>query len=55
VVRAWIDFSSVASQEQKDPEAVLNGIAFDPARRRFFVTGKNWSHVFETRIEGITF
>jgi glutamine cyclotransferase len=55
LVRSWIDFSSLVSQEQKEPEAVLNGIAFDPVRHRFFVTGKNWPHVFEARIEGITF
>lgn len=54
-VRAWIDCSALGSQEQKEPEAVLNGIAFDSARHRFFVTGKDWSHVFEIRIEGIAF
>ena len=54
LVRAWIDFSSLASQEQKNPEAVLNGIAFDSIRHRFFITGKNWPHVFQTGIEGIT-
>jgi len=54
-VRAWIDFSALASQEQNGPEGVLNGIAFDSARRRFFVTGKNWAHLFEVRVEGLTF
>jgi glutamine cyclotransferase len=54
-VRDWIDLSALAAQEQKEPEGVLNGIAFDPARRRFFVTGKNWAHLFEVQIEGITF
>lgn len=54
-VRDWIDFSEIAAQEQKEPEGVLNGIAFDSARKRFFVTGKHWAHVFEVRVEGITF
>ena len=54
-VRDWIDLSALAAQEQKEPEGVLNGIAFDAARRRFFVTGKNWAHLFEIQIEGITF
>jgi glutamine cyclotransferase len=54
-VRAWIDFSALASQEQKEPEGVLNGIAYDSARHRLFVTGKDWSHLFEVRVEGITF
>ncbi len=54
-VRDWIDLSALAAQEQKEPEGVLNGIAFDAARRRFFVTGKDWAHLFEVQIEGITF
>lgn len=54
-VRAWIDCSAFATEEQKEPEAVLNGIAFDSARRRLLVTGKDWPHLFEVRIEGITF
>jgi glutamine cyclotransferase len=54
-VRAWIDFSALASQEQKEPEAVLNGIAYDSARHRLFVTGKDWAHLFEIRVEGLAF
>jgi len=54
-VRDWIDLSALAAQEQKEPEGVLNGIAFDAARRRFFVTGKDWAHLFEVQLEGITF
>jgi glutaminyl-peptide cyclotransferase len=41
-VLAWIDFS-------------VNGIAYDPARHRLFVTGKDWAHLFEVRIQDITF
>jgi len=54
-VRDWIDLSAIAEKEQPEPEAVLNGIAYDSARNRFFITGKNWAHLFEVRIEGITF
>ena len=54
-VRDWIDLSAIAEKEQTEPEAVLNGIAYDSARRRLFVTGKNWAHLFEVRIDGITF
>jgi len=32
------------------PESVLNGIAYDAARNRLFVTGKNWPKLFEIRI-----
>ena len=54
-VRDWIDLSAIAEKEQTEAEAVLNGIAYDSARHRLFVTGKNWAHLFEVRIEGITF
>ncbi|MDL2320326.1 glutaminyl-peptide cyclotransferase, partial [Alistipes sp. OttesenSCG-928-B03] len=29
---------------------VLNGIAYDPAGKRVFVTGKNWPKLFEIEI-----
>lgn len=29
-----------------DPESVANGIAYDPATRTLFLTGKNWSSIF---------
>ena len=32
------------------PESVLNGIAYDAARDRLFVTGKNWPKLFEIRV-----
>lgn len=51
-VRAWIDCSAIAAQEEKEPEGVLNGIAFDPARHRLFITGKDWAHLFEIHVEG---
>lgn len=37
--------------ERKDPtDDVLNGIAWDAATRRLFVTGKNWPKLFEIRL-----
>ena len=37
----------------KDPrDDVLNGIAWDAANRRLFVTGKNWPSLFEIRLTG---
>ena len=35
-----------------DPEAVLNGIAYDHSTDRLFVTGKLWSDIFEIRLIG---
>jgi glutamine cyclotransferase len=51
-VLAWIDLTSIVSKEQHGDEAVLNGIAYDKAGNRFFVTGKNWSKLFEIKVEG---
>ena len=53
-VRAWIHCSAIAAEEQKQPEGVLNGIAYDSARRRLFVTGKDWAHLYEIRVESLT-
>jgi glutaminyl-peptide cyclotransferase len=48
---AWIDLISIASKEPHSDEAVLNGIAYDQAGDRLFVTGKNWSKLFEIKVE----
>ena len=46
-----IDLSGLLpASEQSDPEAVLNGIAWDPAHDRLFVTGKLWPKLFEIKI-----
>lgn len=50
-VAGWIDLSGLLSPiYRRDSEAVLNGIAYDPVRKRLFVTGKLWPKVFEIRI-----
>jgi len=47
----WIDLSGLLSSVYRlEPEAVLNGIAYDPSRKRLFVTGKLWPSVFEIRL-----
>ncbi len=50
-VLGWIDLSGIlAPGEVSDPEAVLNGIAWDSAHDRLFVTGKLWPKLFEIKI-----
>lgn len=50
-VNAWIDLSSLYPREQRIPPAdVLNGIAYDPATRRLFVTGKKWPRLFQIAV-----
>ncbi len=40
----------LAPNQPRNPEAVLNGIAYDAAHDRLFVTGKNWPRLFEIRV-----
>lgn len=53
-VRSWVDISAVAAlQPRNDPNAIANGIAWDAKGRRIFVTGKNWSSIYEVKVPGI--
>jgi glutaminyl-peptide cyclotransferase len=50
-VLGWIDLSGLLRPgEVSNPEAVLNGIAYDSAHNRLFVTGKLWPKLFEIRV-----
>ncbi len=50
-VVGWIDLTGLLSSVYRlEPEAVLNGIAYDPVGKRLFVTGKLWPGVFEIRL-----
>jgi glutamine cyclotransferase len=50
-VLGWIDLAGLlAPNERSDPEAVLNGIAYDAAHDRLFVTGKLWPKLFEIKV-----
>lgn len=51
-VKAWIDLSGLLKPgDTSDPEAVLNGIAYDQSSGRLFVTGKLWPKLFEIKIK----
>ncbi|MDB6128503.1 MAG: glutamine cyclotransferase [Verrucomicrobia bacterium] len=51
-VRGIIDFTGLLpSADRERGTDVLNGIAYDPATDRLFVTGKNWPKVFEVRLK----
>ena len=43
----------VAEVAATDPDAVANGIAWDAARRRLFITGKLWPVLFEVALEPV--
>ena len=49
-VVGWIDLSGLMSTYRLEAEAVLNGIAYDAATQRLFVTGKLWPRLFEIQV-----
>lgn len=50
-VLGWIDLSGLLpDNERSDPEAVLNGIAYDAKHDRLYVTGKLWPKLFEIKV-----
>jgi glutamine cyclotransferase len=52
-VIAWIDLRRLIDKHRlTDPDAVLNGIAYDAKTDKLFVTGKLWPNLFEIRIIG---
>ena len=47
-VIGWIDLAGLLSPaDRQQPVDVLNGIAYDAAHDRLFVTGKLWPKLFE--------
>jgi glutamine cyclotransferase len=50
-VLGWIDLAGmIDKRELHNPDAVLNGIAYDAAGDRLFVTGKLWPKLFEIKL-----
>ncbi len=48
----WIDLSGISPEDlRRDTENTLNGIAYDEAGDRIFVTGKNWKKLFEIKVK----
>ena len=51
VVEGVVNLSGILPEKERDYKTdVLNGIAYDKATKRIFVTGKNWSKLFEIRV-----
>ncbi|HWU03106.1 MAG TPA: glutaminyl-peptide cyclotransferase [Novosphingobium sp.] len=52
-VTGWIDVSALhRASGAMGPDQVANGIAWDAAHRRLYVTGKEWPAMFEIRLPG---
>ena len=51
----WIDLANISPDDDVDDdkrsENTLNGIAYDAANDRIFVTGKNWKKLFEIKVK----
>jgi len=51
-ITGTVDLANLLSASDRlvGPDSVLNGIAYDAAHDRLFVTGKNWPKLFEIRV-----
>jgi glutaminyl-peptide cyclotransferase len=51
-ILGWIDLDGISPDDTKrDSENTMNGIAYDAATDRIFVTGKNWKNLFEIKVK----
>jgi glutamine cyclotransferase len=51
-IEGVVNFGGLKDHVTKHPELdVLNGVAYHPGRKTFFVTGKYWDKLFEVRIK----
>ena len=51
-VTGWLDLSELRNLITLRPNTdVLNGIAYDPDKDEFYITGKNWNKMFVLKIE----
>ena len=50
-VKAWIDLSALFPRAERLPPAdELNGIAYDGATRRIYITGKKWPRLYQITV-----
>jgi glutamine cyclotransferase len=50
-VVSYLDMKGLLPADQRrDPDDVLNGIAYDAASRRVFIVGKRWPRIFEIKL-----
>jgi glutaminyl-peptide cyclotransferase len=53
-LKGWVDLTNISPDDQRGDsrsENTLNGIAYDEAGDRIFVTGKNWKNLYEIKIK----
>lgn len=53
VATGYLDLSGILPRSERNgSEDVLNGIAYDPATKRIWVSGKQWPRIFQIQVEG---
>ena len=52
-VQYFISPTSITSMQGNNPNEVLNGIAFDKSSGGFWITGKNWTHIYLLEISDL--
>lgn len=51
-VLSYLDLTGILPKQDYDNDTdVLNGIAYDPASKKLFVTGKRWPKIFEIKLK----
>jgi len=50
-VTDWINLASLVSKHSRNPDMVLNGIAWDAKAGLLYVTGKNWPLIYALRLK----
>lgn len=51
IVEGYVDMPELRSRLKNNPEAeAFNGVAYNPASGKFYVTGKDWNKIFEIDI-----
>ena len=49
-VNSWVDLTGLLNPRDEQGVDVLNGIAYDAAGKKIFVTGKKWPKLFEIQV-----
>ncbi len=49
-VLGWLNLSSLSPLADNGWETAMNGIAYDPEKKHFFITGKHWPDLYEIKI-----
>ncbi|HVF30959.1 MAG TPA: glutaminyl-peptide cyclotransferase [Pyrinomonadaceae bacterium] len=53
-LKGWVDLTNISPDDQRGEdrrENTLNGIAYDEAGDRIFVTGKKWKNLYEIKVK----